>query len=81
MKTKDLKISPQTQNFIECVDMVNNLWNSLYEALAFQYGDKQATFAIEDEYNEIHDKVLTAVSKFMVDSIQAKMLDNEVTEI
>lgn len=79
METKELKISPQTQNFIECVDMVNQLWNSLYKALAFQYGDKQATGTMEYEYNEIHDQVLSVVSKFMVDSIQDKMMNNKVT--
>jgi hypothetical protein len=81
METKELKVSPQIQNFIECVDMVNKLWNLLYKALVFQYTEKQAQCVIEDEYNDIHDKVMAAVSKFMVDSIQDKLMDNKVTEI
>lgn len=81
METKDLKISKETQKFIECLDSLNKQWDVIYDALALLYGTSQAEIIMQDRINETFGGLKNIVQGFLIESIDDKMNEFNYKEI
>lgn len=81
MERKDLKISDQTQMFIECIDHLNNQWEMVYKALSSFYGFQSANQIMQEEYNKTYDKLKDITQGFLMSSINDKMGEIGFSEI
>lgn len=81
METTDLKISEQTQMFIECIDSLNSQWELVNKALVVFYGVQQAQQVMREEYNDAFDELKEVVQRFLVLSIDEKMSNLDFKEI
>lgn len=81
MERKDLKISDQTQMFIECIDCLNNQWEMVYKALTSFYGFQSANQIMQEEYNTAYEKLKEITQGFLMSSINDKMGDVGFSEI
>jgi hypothetical protein len=71
----------QTIAYLKCLQQLNALWESVYEALELNYGHKTAE-EIMNGYHDKHCDIRDMINDYMCISINEKMgIAGEITEI
>lgn len=81
METKELKVSTETQGFLECMHSLDKQWIRVNNALTDIYGGSQASSIMDRGYNEAHEKLRGVISTYLLDSINDKMTNMDFEEI
>lgn len=77
----DLRVSPETANFIGCLEQIQTLYSSVYAAIENVYGDQDAQQMINSSFYTEYKALEHRISDFLVMSISEKIGDVGFNEI
>ena len=82
IKKQPLTVSKETQNFIECLIMLDNLYSNVSEAVSAFYGSGADDIMETDYFNKSHE-LQKVIEKFMIAAISNNLYrtDRNLTEI
>lgn len=81
METKEMKVSAQTQKFVECMRSLDKHWSQVHDTLASFYGNAQASSILEDGYSDAHEKLRGIIAGYLFDSMNERMANIDFQEI
>lgn len=74
-------VSKRTENFIECIRVMHELYSKVHDALDEMYGDEQAERIIDEEFDAEYFALKARIEKFMLMSIDENLSIEELMEI
>jgi hypothetical protein len=78
--TTPVTVSKKTMNFVECLIMLSDFQNKMYESLKDMYGATQADDMLIEVYEKA-DPIKQLIKEYMCISIDDNICSNGFTEI